>query len=184
MDGLCSSGLERHNHAAHSNLQYPQRMDGLCSWRTAKFPTVSRMSLQYPQRMDGLCSSTRCPTCLPLARLLQYPQRMDGLCSLLLAAAWKRAVQLAVSSADGRALQPTSRTRCCKMRRTPCSILSGWTGFAAANDHYAPARCCEPCSILSGWTGFAAEPLCPRASDVCSLAVSSADGRALQQYLL
>ncbi len=156
MDGLCSSGLERHNHAAHSNLQYPQRMDGLCSQTLSPYFPYNFL-LQYPQRMDGLCSSTAC-NCLmvssPLAvssadgralqlillerpfvmdRHLQYPQRMDGLCSHDIYPSSHVCPYLAVSSADGRALQ---RYWACSRAQidVPCSILSGWTGFAA----YAP----------------------------------------------
>ncbi len=107
-------------------LQYPQRMDELCSASRAR--SVSRQSggLQYPQRMDELCSII---DYLQLVRAridLQYPQRMDELCS------------------------------------RACAVF-GHT-FAL------------PCSILSGWMSFAAAEAYEATNMVSTLAVSSADG--------
>ncbi len=97
---------------------------------------------------------------------------------------------LAVSSADGRALQQCKEQRMQAWQAT-CSILSGWTGFAAQRnfeaygfdvpalqypqrmDGLCSARCaaghnddCDACSILSGWTGFAAQACKPNAATI------------------
>ncbi len=123
-------------------LQYPQRMDGLCSAGCAQPFRWFQLVLQYPQRMDGLCSfgvlnqavqsgplavSSADGRALQQAHkrtgrykprvILQYPQRMDGLCSLLIAIMSRR-------------------------RARSCSILSGWTGFAAAAACWPPP--CPP----------------------------------------
>src|SRR5579885_562132 len=118
------------NMSVAGHLQYPQRMDGLCS-RTVNLQPCSRISrLQYPQRMDGLCSSPAGVAAQRTHPPLQYPQRMDGLCSSV-------------------------------------AISSIWMP-------------CPACSILSGWTGFAAVSSTLTNRSIIPLAVSSADGRALQ----
>src|SRR5579885_1221785 len=141
-------------------------------------------NLQYPQRMDGLCSdarrwspNTRIP---PLAvssadgRALQHLVRAGQI--------WP-AKDLAVSSADGRALQRSPAQP--RLRsRTSCSILSGWTGFAAERTDTArctvevlqyPQRMDGLCSALE---------IRERHLAHLRLAVSSADGRALQRSRL
>ncbi len=90
--------------------------------------------------------------------------------------------KLAVSSADGRALQPYYLDGSIVLAYSACSILSGWTGFAAPELSWQQTRSADPCSILSGWTGFAACAMRSCAAWKVALAVSSADGRALQPF--
>src|SRR5579885_1495719 len=142
--------LKRYKH-----LQYPQRMDGLCSLRnfvpyswqpSLAVSSADGRALQQPHYQSRsqpdaqLAVSSADGRALQRARsrarsirylILQYPQRMDGLCSNAPRYFSRRErSDLAVSSADGRALQ-----LCCsphgRCRVSPCSILSGWTGFAA-----------------------------------------------------
>src|SRR5579885_1774684 len=133
--------------------------------------------------MDGLCSTTPEASAVIGTPALQYPQRMDGLCSCdptLAATPGER--RLAVSSADGRALQPYYLDGSIVLAYSACSILSGWTGFAAPELSWQQTRSADPCSILSGWTGFAACAMRSCAAWKVALAVSSADGRALQPF--
>src|SRR5581483_2587665 len=161
-------------------------------------------SLQYPQRMDGLCSQRhgyQLPPARPLAvssadgRALQQ-RRCDQMAALL--------TDLAVSSADGRALQRLLGFADIPHAIRPCSILSGWTGFAAKSEANHPShayhlqypqRMDGLCSFkdVSHLAAHLNLQYPQRMDGLCSaawltarpsrrnLAVSSADGRALQQ---
>src|SRR5579885_2649381 len=136
---------------------------------------------------------------------LQYPQRMDGLCSVILDLGRKALSVLAVSSADGRALQQGAGRRAREAPEKPCSILSGWTGFAASRPPKPPPkpphlqypqRMDGLCSMVMGQINYRVTQHLQypqRMDGLCSslpagtntignvLAVSSADGRALQR---
>ncbi len=183
MDGLCSRPRPAAQRIAGRCLQYPQRMDGLCSIGWIAQQGYPGCHLQYPQRMDGLCSRAR-EIAYQRFHHLQYPQRMDGLCSWTFLLVISGVTILAVSSADGRALQLTYACR--KISPSHCLAVSSADGRAlqqvrGATWHFRQAI---TCSILSGWTGFAAWRPHVQLSPAETLAVSSADGRALQLTLL
>src|SRR5579885_2131254 len=127
---------------------------------------------------------------------------MDGLCSAPSSSTQLGATDLAVSSADGRALQHPPSGKVARVEES-CSILSGWTGFAAPWQLFKvdaipilqyPQRMDGLCSVflppsvivernlqypqrMDGLCSFS--PLSQRSHVLRSLAVSSADGRAL-----
>ncbi len=108
--------------------------------------------------MDGLCSLQANPEITHyLFSHLQYPQRMDGLCS-------EQMIQVEENTAT-----------------IACSILSGWTGFAAFRGQRSQTF--EFSLAVSSADGRALQPSGERQKAIQArrLAVSSADGRALQQ---
>ncbi len=134
--------------------------------------------LQYPQRMDGLCSHRLPDKLLRNRRPCSILSGWTGFAALHRGEIAAGGATCSILSGwTGFAANPMASN---DQERFPCSILSGWTGFAAAiaADGWPLSA---TCSILSGWTGFAANIARPFRSPGASLAVSSADGRALQQ---
>src|SRR5579885_2664534 len=157
MDGLCS-----HSECT-SRRPFGRACSILSGWTGFAALAIIRSArpsdiLQYPQRMDGLCSGrwnagASRPTAVTSCSILSG---WTGFAASETVRSSNTGCNLAVSSADGRALQhPAAQRRTLALRQS-CSILSGWTGFAASCNSSARGR-------------------------GCALAVSSADGRALQR---